>query len=138
MKIIYPILNILNIRCDGRDKTKELYSCISIVVASKRNDWVKWDKNNVKYIIGISYSYWYLHLGRTRNKARKIRFQLKCIFCWVFYKPKKPLKYESIIQIIIEWENISFSFPVPLLFPVYFGCPTAPAILSEMRTHGAT
>ena len=135
MKIIYPILNILNIRCDGRDKTN---SCISTVVASKRNDWVKWDKSNVKYIIGISNSYWCLHLGRTRNKAKKIRFQLKQIFCWVFYKPRKPLKYENIIQIITEWENISFSFPVPLLFPVYFRSPTAPAILSEMRTNGAT
>ena len=28
MKIFYPNLNIRNVRCDGKDKTKEQCSCI--------------------------------------------------------------------------------------------------------------
>ena len=35
MKILYPNLNILDVRCDGRGNTKEQCSCISIVVPSK-------------------------------------------------------------------------------------------------------
>ena len=37
----YPNLNILNIRCDRRDKTNNQGSCISIVVHSKKNGSVK-------------------------------------------------------------------------------------------------
>ena len=37
----YPNLNILNIRCDSRDKTNNQGSCISIVVHSKKNGSVK-------------------------------------------------------------------------------------------------
>ena len=35
MKILYPNLNILNLRCDSRDNMKEQCSCISIVVDLK-------------------------------------------------------------------------------------------------------
>ena len=41
MKTLYPNLNILDIRCDGRDNTKERCSCISIVVPSKREWFIK-------------------------------------------------------------------------------------------------
>ena len=27
-------------RCDGRNSTKEQYSCVSVVVSSKKNDWL--------------------------------------------------------------------------------------------------
>ena len=49
MKTLYPNLNILNIRCDGRSNTKEQCSCILVVLPSKRNGW----ENNVTDIIGI-------------------------------------------------------------------------------------
>ena len=41
MKIVYPNLDILNIMCDGWDNTEEQCVCISIVVPSKKNVWVK-------------------------------------------------------------------------------------------------
>ena len=36
MKILYPNLNILNIRYGGRNNTKEQCSCIFAVVPSKK------------------------------------------------------------------------------------------------------
>ena len=33
--MLYPKINILAIRCDGRDNTKEQCSCISIAVPCK-------------------------------------------------------------------------------------------------------
>ena len=39
MKIVYSNLHILDIRYNGRDDTKELCSCISIVVPSK-TEWL--------------------------------------------------------------------------------------------------
>ena len=51
MKIFYPNLSILNIRCEGKDNTKEQCDCISIVLPSKRNGWVNLHKNNAKDII---------------------------------------------------------------------------------------
>ena len=41
MKILYPNLNVLNITCDGKDNTKEQCGCMSIVVLSKKDGWVK-------------------------------------------------------------------------------------------------
>ena len=41
MKIIYPNLNIFNIRCDGKDNTKDQCDNIFIVVPSKKNGLVK-------------------------------------------------------------------------------------------------
>ena len=41
MKILYPNLNILNARYDGRNNTDEQCGCISIVVSSEQNDWVR-------------------------------------------------------------------------------------------------
>ena len=59
MKILYPNLNKLDIRCDGRDNIKEQRSCIFIVVPSKKERWVKRSKNNMKDIVGISIiAYW--------------------------------------------------------------------------------
>ena len=53
---------ILDIRCDGRDdNTKEQCSCISSVVPSKQNAWVKTSENNKKNIIGISIAYCRVH-----------------------------------------------------------------------------
>ena len=57
MKSLYPDLNILNIRCNGKDNTKEQCGCISIVVPSEKNGWVKRRENNAKDIIGISNVY---------------------------------------------------------------------------------
>ena len=39
MKVLYPKLNILNIRWDGRNNTKEPCSCISTVISSK-SEWL--------------------------------------------------------------------------------------------------
>ena len=39
MKILYPNLNIFDVRFNGRDNTKEQCSCISIVVPSK-TEWL--------------------------------------------------------------------------------------------------
>ena len=36
MKVLYPKLNILDIRCDGRNNTEGLCSCFSIVVLKIR------------------------------------------------------------------------------------------------------
>ena len=52
MKFLYLNLSIINIRCEGKDKTKEQWGCISIVVPSK-----KMVGNNVKDIIGVSNAY---------------------------------------------------------------------------------
>ena len=41
MKIPYTNLNVLNIRCDERDNTKEQLSCFSIAVPSK-TEWTEW------------------------------------------------------------------------------------------------
>ena len=40
MKVLYPNLNILDIRCDGGDDTKEQCNCISIVVLPK-SEWLE-------------------------------------------------------------------------------------------------
>ena len=37
----------------GKDSTKEQCDCISIVVPSKKNDWVKGRENKDKDILGI-------------------------------------------------------------------------------------
>ena len=55
MKILYPNLNILDIRCDGRDNTKEQCRCISIVVSSKPEWLGKKDRKQHNDIIGIFY-----------------------------------------------------------------------------------
>ena len=39
MKVLYLNLNFIDIRCDGRDNTKEQCSCISIVIPSK-TEWL--------------------------------------------------------------------------------------------------
>ena len=39
MEIIYLNLNILDIKCDGRDNTEDQCSCISFVVPSK-TEWL--------------------------------------------------------------------------------------------------
>ena len=54
MKIIYPKLNIVNTRCNGRVNIKEQSSCICTAAPSKENGWVKRRGNNLKDIIGIS------------------------------------------------------------------------------------
>ena len=54
MKILYPKLNIVNTRCDGRDNTKEQSSCISKAAPSKNNGWATCRGSNLKDIIGIS------------------------------------------------------------------------------------
>ena len=41
MIIVYPNLNILNIRCDGKNNTVDKCSCIYFVVSSQKNGWVK-------------------------------------------------------------------------------------------------
>ena len=72
MKILYPTFKIRNIRCDGKDKTKEQCVCISIVVPSKKNGLVKWHEKNVKDIVEISNAYWRVHLRwETWNKVKK-------------------------------------------------------------------
>ena len=54
MKIIYPNLNIFDIRCDGRYKTKEQCSCISISMVNSKAEWLgKKSENNMKDIGGI-------------------------------------------------------------------------------------
>ena len=73
--------NIIDIRCDGKDNTKEQCSCISIVVFSKKNGWIKWRENSMKDIIEISNAYWRVHLGwGTWSKARKTKFSIKVDF----------------------------------------------------------
>ena len=54
MKLLHPNLNILDIRWDGRDNTKEQCRCISFVVSSKTERLGKKSENNIKDIIGIS------------------------------------------------------------------------------------
>ena len=49
--------NVLDIRCDGRNNTKEQCSSISTVIPLKKNVWVKRSENNMKDIIGISIAY---------------------------------------------------------------------------------
>ena len=39
MKILYLNLNILDVKCDGRDNTEDQCSCISFVVPSK-TEWL--------------------------------------------------------------------------------------------------
>ena len=39
MKILYSNLNVLDIKCDDRDNTKEQSNCISITVPSE-TDWL--------------------------------------------------------------------------------------------------
>ena len=48
MKILYSNLNILNIRCDGKDNTKQQRRCVSTVVLSKKNGGVNRHENKVK------------------------------------------------------------------------------------------
>ena len=48
--------NVVDIRCDGRNNTKEC-SSISTVIPLKKNVWVKRSENNMKDIIGISIAY---------------------------------------------------------------------------------
>ena len=55
MKIIYPNLNVLNVRCDAKDK--EQRSFISIVVPSKTKWLGKKRKNKMKVIREISLAY---------------------------------------------------------------------------------
>ena len=62
MKILYPNLTILNLRCDSRDNIKEQCSCISIVVHLKTGWFEKKRENNMKDIIRISIAYWRVHL----------------------------------------------------------------------------
>ena len=57
MKILYPNLNILDIRCDGRDK-KEQCSCISTVVPSKPEWLVARKRKQHNGMIGILIAYW--------------------------------------------------------------------------------
>ena len=54
MKILYPNLNRLDLRCDGAHKTKEQRSSIPIVVPSK-TEWLgKKSKNSMNDVIEIS------------------------------------------------------------------------------------
>ena len=77
MKIFFPNLNILNIKCDSTDNRKEQRSCV--VVPSK--GWVKRSDNYMKDIIGISIAYWRLHLRwGALNKTRKLTFSVTINF----------------------------------------------------------
>ena len=58
MKFLCPNRNVFDIRCDGRDNTKEQYHCISIVVSSKTKWLGKKRENNLKDIILTSIAYW--------------------------------------------------------------------------------
>ena len=52
MKILYPNLNILNLRCDSRFNVVDL-----------KTEWFeKKRENNMKDIIRISIAYWRVHL----------------------------------------------------------------------------
>ena len=59
MKILYSNLNILHIRREDKNNTKEQCGCISTVAPSKeqkknkKNGWVKRRENDVKDILGI-------------------------------------------------------------------------------------
>ena len=78
MIIVYPNLNILNIRCDGKNNTIDKCSCIYFVVSSQKDGWVKWLENNVRDIIGISNVYSHVHQSwETWNKTSKVRFSVK-------------------------------------------------------------
>ena len=62
MRILYRNLNILDIRCNARNNTKEQCSCISIVVPTK-TEWLgKKRENSMMAIIGISIAYWRVKL----------------------------------------------------------------------------
>ena len=62
MNILYPNLNIFDIRCNCGENTKEQCSCISIVGSSK-TEWLgKKRENNMKDVIRISIAYWHFHL----------------------------------------------------------------------------
>ena len=55
-KILYSNLNLLHIRREGKNNTKEQCGCISTVAPSKKkkkNGWVKRRENGVKDILGI-------------------------------------------------------------------------------------
>ena len=75
MKVLYVNLNVLHIRCDGRNNIKEKCSCISVVVPSKKNGWAKWLENCVKDIIENLMS-----IGVFMGKTKKIRFSVKADF----------------------------------------------------------
>ena len=62
MKIIYPNLNIFDIRCNCGENTKEQCSCISVVGPSKTEWLAKKRENKMKGIIRISVVYWRFHL----------------------------------------------------------------------------
>ena len=54
MKILYPNLNRLDLRCDGAHKTKEQRSSIPIAVPSE-TEWLgKKSKNSMNDVIEIS------------------------------------------------------------------------------------
>ena len=57
MKILYPNLDTLNVRCKGKNNSKEQCRCISVVVSSKKKSGVKWLENNVEDIIVIFNAY---------------------------------------------------------------------------------
>ena len=62
MKIFHLNLNLLDIRCDGMDNTKEQCSYISIAVPSQ-TEWLgKKKRTNIKNVIEISVAYWRVHL----------------------------------------------------------------------------
>ena len=57
MKILYPNRNILDIRCDDRDNTKEQCSCLSIEVPPKTEWFVKKKEKQHK---GYYRDFWWL------------------------------------------------------------------------------
>ena len=62
MKLLFPNLNKLDIRCDGRDNAKKQCSSISIVVLSKAEWLHKKREKKMKDIERISIAYRRVHL----------------------------------------------------------------------------
>ena len=56
-KILYPNINVLDVRSNCRDNAKEQCIYISIVIPIKRNVWVKRSEIDMKDIIGTSVAY---------------------------------------------------------------------------------
>ena len=57
MKILYPNINVLDIRSNCRDNAKEQCICISIVIPIKRNGREKRSEIDMKDIVGTSAVY---------------------------------------------------------------------------------
>ena len=62
MKILYPNLNILNKRCDGRITQKSSVTAFPLWSLQKQNGWVKRSESNMEDIIEVSIIYWRVHL----------------------------------------------------------------------------